>query len=101
MIPQSILQHTATIQPYEGETGAGGPSFGAGVVVRCLIQPKNTLVFGPNARQVQAKAKMFCLPGTVIPPESRVAYRGEVYRVIESSAVPGPSGESHVEATLG
>lgn len=100
-IPRSILRQSATVEPYEGETGAGGPSYGSPVTVICLIQPHQSLVFGPNSRRVQSRALMFLLPGAVIPPESRVTFGGTIYRVIDTSDVLGPVGPSHVEARLG
>lgn len=99
-IPEAILQHSATVEPYEGETGAGGPAFGDPVVVACYFEPRARLLFGPNARQVQTRGFMMALPDQVIPVESRVTLDGEVYRAVDTFKVPGPAGDSHIEVVL-
>jgi hypothetical protein len=97
-LPSFLLQHTVTIEPYQGN-GANGPVYGAPVTVKCFRDDKRRLVRGSNGSQVVSESTVYCLPGTVAPPESRINLGTRVATVITSADrdgghLPVPS---HVE----
>lgn len=99
IIPGYMLTTEIAVEPYAGDTGAGGPAYGASVTVRAHVEPRRILERagreGTGSRA--AVVAMFALvpPGTVIPVESRVTYLGRVYRVSEVVEQPGPGGGVH------
>lgn len=100
MIPDFLLQHTVTIEPFEG-SGANGPVYGAPVTVPCLRDDKRRLVRGASGSQVVSSTTVYCQPGTVAPPESRVDLGSRVATVIttadhDGGTLPVPS---HVEVS--
>lgn len=101
MIPEFLLQHTVTIEPFEGN-GANGPVYGAPVEVPCFRDDKRRLVRSASGSQVVSSSTVFCQPGTVAPPESRVDLGTRVATVItmadrDGGQLPVPS---HVEVNL-
>jgi hypothetical protein len=98
MIPEFLLQHTVTIEPFQG-SGANGPVYGAPVEVPCFRDDKRRLVRAPNGSQVVSEATVYCQPGTIAPPESRVDLGSRVATVITTADRDGGSlpVPSHVE----
>lgn len=99
--PKWLLQHQVTIEPFEGN-GANGPVYGAPVTVKCFRDDKRRLVRGASGSQVVSGSTVYCLPGTVAPPESRVDLGTRVATVItvadrDGGKLPVPS---HVEVNL-
>jgi hypothetical protein len=97
-LPAVLFQHEVTIEPFQGN-GANGPVYGAPVTVRCFRDDKRRLVRAPNGSQVVSESTVYCLPGTVAPPESRINLGSRVATVITSAdrdggTLPVPS---HVE----
>jgi hypothetical protein len=100
--PGFIFKQAVTVEPYEGETGAGGPAYGDPVPVRAHIEPSVRLVIDSGGREVKAEALALVPTGTTIPPESRLNWNGRAFRVITSLQQPGPSGAiHHIEVSLG
>lgn len=100
-IPRALLRHTATVEAYEGET-AVGPSYATATTVRCFIDDKRRMVRSPGGVEVLSTTTIYCLPGTTIPPESRVTVNGRTTTVIDthdhdSNGLPTPD---HVEVNL-
>lgn len=100
-LPRWLLQHSATIEPYAG-AGANGPVYGAGVVVRCFRDDKRRLVRSGTGEQVVSETTLYCPPGTVAPPQSRVDLGHRKATVItlsdrDGGQLPVPS---HVEVNL-
>ncbi|MEV4806765.1 hypothetical protein AB0K18_42795 [Nonomuraea sp. NPDC049421] len=71
MLPEWLLQHEATIEPYLGD-GAYGPVWGAAVTVRCLVDDERRLVRDEQGLEVVSDTTIFFPPGTVCPAGSRV-----------------------------
>lgn len=97
-LPRFLLQHQVVIEPFQG-TGANGPVYGPPVTVPCFRDDKRRLVRAPNGSQVVSESTVYCLPGTVAPPESRINLGSRVATVIttadrDGGALPVPS---HVE----
>jgi hypothetical protein len=97
-IPQFLLQHTVTIEPYQGN-GANGPVYGAPVEVPCFRDDKRRLVRAPNGSQVVSESTVYCQPGTVAPPESRINLGSRTATVITTADRDGGNlpVPSHVE----
>ncbi|CAL9607381.1 hypothetical protein SUDANB95_05517 [Actinosynnema sp. ALI-1.44] len=100
-IPAFLLRHSARIEPYEGEGGAG-PIYGAPVDVECFREDARRLVRDRTGEQVVSETTLYCLPGIVAPPKSRVTLSGRTAFVI--LAKDRHSGTSapidHVEVNL-
>lgn len=104
-IPDSLLQHTVSVEPYLGTTGAGADSFGTAVDVLCFVDEKVRLVLAPDGRQVTSDATAYASPVTLsIPALSRVTLpSGRRTRVIaalrrDGGDLPVPS---HLEIVMG
>ena len=98
--PKFLLQHTATVEAFAG-AGANGPVYAAAETVRCFREDKRRLVRAPNGEQVVSETTLYCLPGTVAPPQSRVDLGTRVATVItvadrDGGKLPVPS---HVEVS--
>ena len=99
-LPRWLLQHTASIEPFAG-AGANGPVYDTATVVKCFREDKRRLVRAPNGEQVVSETTLYCLPGTVAPPQSRVDLGTRVATVItvadrDGGRLPVPS---HVEVS--
>lgn len=82
LIPRFMLQHTATVEAYLGETGAG-PQYAEPVTVRCFALDKRKLIRGANQDQVISETQLYCRPSVKIPPHSRVTVNGKQSTVID------------------
>lgn len=100
-IPAFLLQHTASIEPYQG-SGASGPVYGAPVTVQCYREDKRRKVRASNGAEVVAATTLFCQLGVVVPAGSRVDLGDRKTDVIttatyDGGALPVPS---HIEVSL-
>lgn len=97
-LPRFLLQHTVTIEPFLGN-GATGPIYGPPVTVPCFRDDKRRLVRAMNGSQVISESTVYCLPGTVAPPESRINLGTRTATVITTAIRDGGSlpVPSHVE----
>jgi hypothetical protein len=66
------LQHTITVEPYQG-TGAHGPVYGAAVTAKGFLEQKTQLVRDPGGDEVVSSSTFYCRRGAVTAPsKSRV-----------------------------
>ncbi|MER5759574.1 hypothetical protein [Streptomyces sp. NPDC002082] len=71
-IPEVLLRHRITIEPYLGD-GAYGPHYGAPVpAVPALVSPAVRMVRTPDGREVTSSAQIIAAPDLDCPPGSRV-----------------------------
>lgn len=88
VIPRFLLQHTALIEEYLGESGVG-PQYAEPVTVRCFLVDKRTLVRGTNQDTVISSQQIFCRRSVAVPPKSRVTTKGRQATVITYSDADG------------
>jgi hypothetical protein len=101
VIPPFLLQHEVEIEPYLGN-GATGPVYGPAAPVKCFREDRRRLVRAENGSQVISESTVYCQPGTVAPPESRVNLGDRLATVLtvanrDGGNLPVPS---HVEVVL-
>ncbi|MFE7128957.1 hypothetical protein [Streptomyces sp. NPDC057617] len=71
-LPKIWLQHTITVEPYEG-SGAYGPVYGAPVDVEGFLEQTARLVRAPGGDEVVASSTFYCRRGAVnAPTKSKV-----------------------------
>jgi hypothetical protein len=71
-MPEFLLQHTVTVEPYLGSS-AYGPRYGPAVTVACLLEQQTRAVVGPDGSDVTSSATFRApLDMPECPPESRV-----------------------------
>lgn len=103
LIPAFLLQHTVTVEPYEGSS-ARGPVFGALVEVACLLEEKHRMVRNREGNEVVSSATFYCrLDAVTAPPESRVTLpSGRVTTVLTQARHDGGSlpTPDHLEVSL-
>ncbi|WP_431928521.1 hypothetical protein [Nonomuraea jabiensis] len=88
MLPDWLLRHEASIEPFEGD-GAYGPIYGAAVTVKCLVDDERRLVRDAQGAETVSDTTIFFPPGTRCPEGSRVTVNGRVTTVIASYARDG------------
>lgn len=94
-MPVAMYPHTACVEAYTGEAGLG-PTYAAKVTIKCLVEDKRRLVRNALGGQVMSTTTLYCLPGAVCPPESRVTVNGLVLTAVEvtkfdAGALPLPA----------
>jgi hypothetical protein len=70
-VPAWLLRHTATIEPYLGNS-ATGPLYGPPVTVACFVDAKRRMVRDATGTQVVSNTTIICPLSTVAPAESKV-----------------------------
>ncbi|WP_151480626.1 hypothetical protein [Streptomyces albicerus] len=102
-LPRRWLQHSVTVEPYEGSS-ARGPVYGEPVAVLCFLEEKNRMVRAADGNEVVSSARFFCrLDAVTAPPESRVTLPdGRVTTVLvqarhDAGGLPLPQ---HLEVSL-
>ncbi|MFG2617811.1 hypothetical protein ACGFXC_09280 [Streptomyces sp. NPDC048507] len=102
VIPEFLLRHWVTIEPYLGDS-AYGPQYGASVVARAFVEEKIRTVRDQRGEEVVASTTVYLLPTQACPPESRVTTpSGRAASVITSTLHDGgglPTPD-HREVTL-
>lgn len=63
---------TVTIEPLEGQTGSGEPSFGSPVSVEVVIDQTRRRVLNAEGSEVISESTLVCAAGTACPDGSRV-----------------------------
>ncbi len=104
MLPEP---HTITVEAYVG-SGAYGDVYGSPVEIdRCFVDARQKRVRVSTAdaagAEVVSSAQVYCPPGTVVPPSSRVTLpSGVVTRVLDAAARTDAGLElpEHVELAL-
>lgn len=82
------LTSTVTIEPYEGQGGAG-PRYGAPVEVEAFVDAKRRKVRNSLGEEVVSESTVYCALGTDAPEKSRVTAGGRVGYVIASKRHDG------------
>lgn len=101
-IPGWLLQHTVTIEAYDG-AGPDGPTYDAAVSVRCFLDEQTRMVRATDGTQVTSSSTAYCRLDATAPALSRVTLPdGRVTSVIaalrrDGGALPVPS---HLEIQL-
>jgi hypothetical protein len=100
-IPGFLLRHTAVVEPYLG-AGPFGDTYGPPVDVKCFAEDKRRRVLSTTGTRVVSNMTLICLPGTDIPPGSRVTVNGRSAAVInladgDGGGLPTPD---HVQVML-
>ncbi|QCR49809.1 hypothetical protein [Streptomyces sp. SGAir0924] len=101
-IPNSLLRHRITIEPYRGDSSTG-PLYGPPQTVRAFVDEQTRAVVSPGGETVTSSSIAYCAPGTTAPPLSRVTLpSGRETKVI--AALPRDGGglptPDHVEIQL-
>lgn len=101
-IPNSLLRHRITIEPYRGDSSTG-PLYGPPQTVRAFVDEQTRAVVSPGGETVTSSSTAYCAPGTTAPPLSRVTLpSGRETKVItalsrDGGGLPTPD---HVEIQL-
>ncbi|WP_078962655.1 hypothetical protein [Streptomyces sp. TP-A0875] len=89
-IPQWLMPHRITVEPYEGD-GAYGPTYGPGAEVAALVVEARKRVHDREGRAAVATAQIITAPGLSCPPESRVTLpSGRVTRALAVTNYTAP-----------
>ncbi|WP_371517991.1 hypothetical protein [Kitasatospora sp. NBC_01300] len=99
-VPEWLLRHRITIEPYLGES-AYGPAFGPPVVdVPALVSESVRLVRAPDGRQVVSPAQVLLDLDTTVPAGSRITLptgRTTVPITVSTIDAPGLPVPAHQE----
>ncbi|MER6505896.1 hypothetical protein ABT158_03745 [Nonomuraea sp. NPDC001636] len=83
-LPQWVLPHTATIEPFRGN-GAYGPVYEPPIEDEpCLIDDERRMVRDDEGTEVVSDTTIFFLPGTRCPAGSRITANGRQMIAITS-----------------
>lgn len=89
-IPGWLLRHHILIEPYLGASSTG-LRYGPPEQVRAFVDEQTRAVISPGGEQVTSSSTAYTLPGTSVPPLSRVTLpSGRVTTVI--AALPRDGG---------
>lgn len=59
MIPAFLLRHSVLVETYGGDTGAGGPTYGAPAAVRCFLEQRTRTVRNPQGEEVVSSGTFY------------------------------------------
>ena len=108
-IPTHTLRQTATIEPYQGETGEGGATFGEPVTVATRLERREKRVVRPDGVEVVTTGVGFIRPEVTVdigdnerPPaaEDRYTCSGRTYEIVEVATGQGLTRPTHLELML-
>jgi len=87
-MPSFLLRERPTVENWQGDTSVG-PTYAEARVVKAAMQATDRLVHDRDGKQATASVVMLVRP-EVGPTtlESRVSWRGRLYRVLSEAAVP-------------
>lgn len=87
-IPTALLRETVTVEPYEGTTGQGEPTYGEPLTYRARILGKRRAARTKDGTDVISDAVAVIRPsGREFPPESRLTRAdGRIYEVLGVAA---------------
>lgn len=100
-IPDWLLRHTATIEPYLG-AGPSGALYGPAVTVACFVVETRRMVRDATGRQVISGTTVLMGLDQVCPVESRVGVHGRSSTVLTAARQDGgglPTPD-HLEVSL-
>ena len=100
-LPTMMLGHTASIEPYRGETGTG-PAYGPAATTPCFADDQRKMVRGPDRREVLSQTTLYLPLDTDCPVGSRVTVGGRTTTVLaalrrDGGGLPTPD---HLEVNL-
>lgn len=106
-VPSSLLRQQATIEPYQGETGDGQPTFGTPVAVKTRVEGRRRRVTRPNGIEVVTSAAAVIrpeirvgAPERVPAPEDRFTCEARVYEIVGVLDGQGLGHPTHRELLL-
>jgi hypothetical protein len=70
-LPPELLQHTVTVEPWEG-SGGYGDIWGAPFTMACFVEDKRRLVRADDGSEVVSEATVYANRGPSIPNRSRI-----------------------------
>jgi hypothetical protein len=71
-LPEFLLQHTVTVEPWLGKNGYGADIWGPGVAIACFVEDKRRLVRAKDGSEVVSETTVYANRGPQIPARSRV-----------------------------
>lgn len=76
ILPLWLQRHTVTVETYTGTAGAG-PTYAAGVSMRCMLDAKTKLFIAPDGTQALSAGTLYTSLAneTLLPLKSRVGGR--------------------------
>jgi hypothetical protein len=93
-LPEFLLQHTVTVEPWEG-SGGYGDIWGAPFDLQCFVEDKRRLVRAADGSEVVSETTVYANRGPSIPNRSRITLpSGRQPLVItdhDGGALPVPS----------
>lgn len=100
-VPGFLLRERPTIEDWQGDTSVG-QSYAAPRTVKAAMQATDRLVHDRDGKEAAASLIMIVRPEAgATPLESRITWRGKVYRVLTEAAVPDERRPVHREMMLG
>lgn len=88
-LPPILLQHTVTVEDYEGTNGYGEDTYGAPYPVECMAEEKHRVVLDKQKREVVSDSAFYADPRPEIPEQSRVTFpTGRVSHVVAIEVYP-------------
>lgn len=90
-LPEFLLRHEVTIEPYVGPDSWSNPQYGFPVTVRCFVDNKRRLVRTPDGQEIVSESTVYAPLDTDCPPNSRVTLPpdGRIARVIDAKRRDG------------
>jgi hypothetical protein len=70
-LPEFLLQHTVTVEPWEG-SGGYGDIWGAPFDLQCFVEDKRRLVRAADGSEVVSETTVYANRGPSIPNRSRI-----------------------------
>lgn len=74
-IPQLLLRHEVTVEPYEGD-GAYGPVYGDPVTIPAFVDAQTTMVRDADGVEVVSSTTVYAVDVPDLPIGSRITYAG-------------------------
>lgn len=103
-LPEILLRHTVTVEPYRGTESWGQPTYAAAYEVACFVDNKRRLVRAADGHEVVSETTVYAPLDTDCPVDSRVtlASDGRQARVLDvkrrdGGGMPTPD---HLEIVL-
>jgi hypothetical protein len=59
VIPGYLLRHRVTVETFQGTTGAHGPSYAPGALLRCFLEQRTRTVRNPKGEEVVSSGTLY------------------------------------------